>query len=171
MPQSLGNTIADSLKLSLGYSKNLLKDVTAEQFGRFAVADGKPIESNHGAFIYGHLSLYANKILEDLGQPTIPLPEGFEENFSKDCKCVDDAGGKLPAISTITDYYFEAFNRVMDVLRNTDDEVLQAVNPSEKMAERFPTLGSVINFYTGGHMMLHLGQMSAWRRMHGLGSA
>jgi hypothetical protein len=29
----------------------------------------------------------------------------------------------------------------------------------------------MINFYVGGHMMLHLGQLSAWRRMMGLGAA
>jgi hypothetical protein len=29
----------------------------------------------------------------------------------------------------------------------------------------------VQTFYCGGHMMMHLGQMSAWRRMEGLGSA
>jgi hypothetical protein len=39
------------------------------------------------------------------------------------------------------------------------------------MTERFPTLGSVHAFYCGGHIMMHLGQMSAWRRMMGLGSA
>jgi hypothetical protein len=39
------------------------------------------------------------------------------------------------------------------------------------MKQLFPTLGSVQTFYCGGHMMMHLGQMSAWRRMEGLGSA
>jgi hypothetical protein len=39
------------------------------------------------------------------------------------------------------------------------------------MRELFPTIGSVQAFYCGGHMMMHLGQMSAWRRMEGLGTA
>jgi hypothetical protein len=29
----------------------------------------------------------------------------------------------------------------------------------------------VQTFYCGGHMMMHLGQLSAWRRMLGLGAA
>jgi len=29
----------------------------------------------------------------------------------------------------------------------------------------------MLNFYLGGHVMLHIGQMSAWRRMMGLGPA
>ena len=34
--------------------------------------------------------------------------------------------------------------------------------------ELFPTLGSIHGFYAGGHMMMHLGQMSAWRRIEGM---
>ena len=45
-------------------------------------------------------------------------------------------------------------------------------NPSGgRMTELFPTLGSMHAFYTGGHIMMHLGQISAWRRMQGLGAA
>ena len=55
MSQSIGNKIADSLQVCLTYGEKLLTDVTPEMFGRFATADGKPIESNHPAFIYGHL--------------------------------------------------------------------------------------------------------------------
>jgi hypothetical protein len=40
-----------------------------------------------------------------------------------------------------------------------------------RMTELFPTLGSLYNFYVGGHMMMHLGQISTWRRMMGLGAA
>jgi hypothetical protein len=39
------------------------------------------------------------------------------------------------------------------------------------MTELFPTIGSMQAFYVGGHMTFHLGQVSAWRRMQGLGPA
>ena len=172
MSRSFGNTIADSLQTVIKYSEVLLKDVKPETFGRFATADGKPIESNHPAFVYGHLSLYANTIMKDLGKPVDDVPAGFQENFSKDCVCKDDADGSLPDMKTITEYYFKTWNEVMEALRETDDEVFQGPNPvGGGFAERFPTLGSVHNFYVGGHNMIHLGQMSAWRRMMGLGSA
>lgn len=171
MSQTIGNTIADSLQLCLKYGEVLLKDVTPEMFGRFAAADGKQIESNHPAFIYGHLSLYAHKIMQDLGKPMDDVPAGFEENFSKDSVCKDDPDNALPDMETVTGHFFSAWNTAMETLRETDDEVLQQPNPSESMASRFPTLGSVQNFYASGHNMMHLGQMSAWRRMIGLGSA
>ena len=172
MSRSFGNTIADSLRLTISYSEILLKDVAPESFGRFATADGKAIESNHPAFIYGHLSLYAHKMMTELGKPVDDLPAGFEENFAKGCVCKDDADGTLPDMETITKYYFKTWNEVLEALRETDDEVFQGPNPAGGgFAERFPTLGSVHGFYVGGHNMLHLGQMSAWRRMMGLGSA
>ena len=98
MSRSLGNVIADSLQLSLGYAERLLKNVPADRAGRFAVPGGVIVESNHPAFIYGHLSLYAPKILRLIGHPAPPIPDGFELVFSKDAKCVDDADGDLPAI-------------------------------------------------------------------------
>ena len=171
MSQSIGNTIADSLQVCLTYGETLLKGVTPEMFGRFATADGKPIESNHPAFIYGHLSLYAHKIMHDLGKPMDGPPAGFEENFSKDCVCKDDPEGKLPDMETVTGHFLSAWKEVVEVLRATEDEAFQKPNPAEAMVSRFPTLGSVQTFYASGHNMLHLGQMSAWRRMSGLGSA
>jgi hypothetical protein len=33
-----------------------------------------------------------------------------------------------------------------------------------------PTVGAAVNFMLGGHLQMHLGQVSAWRRAMGLGS-
>ena len=97
MSRSLGNVIADSLQLSLGYAERLLKNVPADRAGRFAAPGGVVVESNHPTFIYGHLSLYAPKILRLIGHPAPPIPDGFELVFSKDAKCVDDVDGVGPA--------------------------------------------------------------------------
>lgn len=173
MSRSMGNTIADSLQLSLGYGEKLLKDVTADQFGRFAAPGGQKVESNHGAFVYGHLSLYSPRILEALGQEAPAIPDGFESVFSKDATCVDDADGSVyPAMEQITAFFFTGYNAVSEAFKATDDSVFQQPNPGGgRMTELFPTVGSMHNFYVGGHMMIHMGQMSAWRRMLGLGSA
>lgn len=173
MSRSMGLTIADSLQLSLGYGERLLKDVTADQFGRFAAPGGQTVESNHGAFIYGHLSLYAPRIVEALGQSPVQIPEGFESVFSKDATCVDDADGTVyPAMEQVTAFFLEGYKAALEALKATDDSVFQQPNPAGgRMTDLFPTLGSMHNFYVGGHVMLHMGQMSAWRRMLGLGSA
>lgn len=173
MTRSLGNVIADSLQLSLGYAERLLKNVPAERAARFAAPGGVVVESNHPTFIYGHLSLYAPKILRLIGHPAPPVPDGFELVFSKDAKCVDDVDGDLyPALDQIVAFFLEGHRMTMGALRSTPDTKLEQPNPAEgRMKELFPTIGSAQAFYCGGHMMMHLGQMSAWRRMAGLGAA
>jgi len=173
MTRSLGNTIADSLQLGMDYADRLLKDVSADQFGRFAAPGGQPVESNHAAFVYGHLSLYPGRILEALGQTAPPLPDGFEACFSKDAKCVDDPASTVyPSMEKIVACFQEGYTAAAQALRSADDSIFQQPNPTGgRMTELFPTIGSMHNFYVGGHLMLHLGQVSAWRRMLGLGAA
>ena len=173
MSRSMGQTIADSLQLSLSYGERLLKDVSADRFARFAEPGGQPVESNHGAFVYGHLSLYAPRILNDLGQDAPKVPTDFEQSFSKDARCVDDADGTIyPAMDQITAFFFEGYRATLEALKATDDSVFQRPNLlGGRMTELFPTLGSMHNFYVGGHFMIHMGQVSAWRRMLGLGPA
>jgi len=173
MPRSIGNIIADSLQLSVGYAERLLQGVSAAEFARFARVGGVVVESNHPAFIYGHLSLYAPRVLWQIGHPAPAKPDLFDLAFSKDAKCVDDPDGcRYPPMGEILDFFHEGHRMLAGALRNTPDAVLDQPNPAEgRMAELFPTLGSVQAFYCGGHMMMHLGQMSAWRRMQGLSAA
>lgn len=173
MSRSLGNVVADSLQLSLGYAERLLAGIAATRFPRFAVVGGQVVESNHPAFVYGHLSLYAPRMLRQIAAPAPLLPDHFEVRFSKDAACVDDPDLDLyPPMDEIVTFFLEGHRMVTGALRSTSDEVFQRANPAEgRMKERFPTIGSVQAFYCGGHMMMHLGQVSAWRRMEGLGPA
>ncbi|MBM4023541.1 MAG: DinB family protein [Planctomycetes bacterium] len=173
MTRSLGNVIADSLTVSLGYAERLLKGVAADQFARFAAPGGIIVESNHPAFIYGHLSLYAPKVLQQIGHPSPVVPEHFGLVFSKDATCRDDPDGDLyPPMDEVLGFFREGYRMVTGGLRSCGDEMFAQPNPAEgRMREMFPTIGSVQAFYCGGHMMMHLGQMSGWRRMGGLGAA
>lgn len=173
MPRSLGNVIADSLALAVGYADRLLRGVPADRFPRFAAPGGVIVTSNHPAFIYGHLSLYAPKVLRQVGHPAPPVPEHFEERFSKDAACVDDPDLDLyPRLQEVVEFFTEGHRMVSTALRSTPDDVFQQPNPAAgRMRDLFPTIGSVQAFYCGGHMMMHLGQMSAWRRMEGMPAA
>lgn len=175
MSRSIGNSIADSLALCLGYAQRMLTDVTPEIFARYAAPGGQVIESNHAAFLYGHLSLYACRVVEQLGgdASTVTPSEDYVRLFSKDAKCVDDPDGSTyPPMDEITAAFFKNYEAALAALRAAPDEAFQAENPSGgRMTELFPTIGSMHGFYCGGHIMMHLGQISAWRRMHGLGPA
>ena len=150
MSHTVGNAIADSLEHSLRYVDRLLVGVTPAQFARLATPGGVTIQSNHAAFVLGHLSLYGPRIVEHLG-------------------------GDVAAV-TPSPKFVEAFNATyratLPVLRSADDVLMAQANPSGgRMAELFPTLGSMLTFYAGGHVSMHLGQVSAWRRMLGLPEA
>lgn len=172
MFRSLGNTIADSLGLTLGYAERLQSGLTPERFARFAAPGGQVVESNHPAFIFGHLSLYAPRIVEQLGGDAAAIkPAGkFIEVFSKDAKCTDDPDGTIyPAMQEVIEAFTTGYQQAVEALRAADDALLQQPNPlGGRMTELFPTLGSMHGFYVGGHAMMHLGQLSAWRRMEGL---
>lgn len=75
-------------------------------------------------------------------------------------------------MAAVTAAFFDGYKAALPVLRSLPDEAFQAVNPlGGRMTDLFPTLGSLQAFYCSGHMMMHLGQISAWRRMMGLGAA
>ena len=173
MSRTLGQIINDSLQLNLGYARRMLTDVGADRFARLSSPGGVTVQSNHPAFIYGHLSIYAPRIIEDLGGTAPAIPDGFVELFAKDSTCQDDPDGNIyPSQGAVTDFFFKGYEAASAALLSADDALFQSPNPlGGAMAEKFPSLGSLHNFYVGGHVMIHMGQMSAWRRMEGLGPA
>lgn len=173
MTRSLGNLIADSLTASLSYAERLLNGIPAERFARFATPGGVVVVSNHPAFIYGHLSLYAPRVLQHVDHPAPAVPDSFELAFSKNAVCRDDPDGDLyPPMDDVVAFFREGYRMAIGALRNAPDDVFDRPNPAEgPMRAAFPTIGSMHGFYCGGHMMMHLGQLSAWRRMEGLSAA
>ncbi len=174
MAQNIGNMIAASCSLGISYADRLLTDVQPEHFARFACPGGVMVTSNHPAFIFGHLSLYAPRIVEQLGGNVDAArpPKNFECLFSKDATCQDDPNGTIyPAKDIIVDTFYTGIRAALEILHSTDDELFRQENPTEgPLRDRFPTLGAMHAFYVSGHMMNHFGQMSAWRRMMGLGA-
>ncbi|NBP88908.1 MAG: DinB family protein [Planctomycetia bacterium] len=170
MSRTTGNNIADSLEASLGYAERLLRDIPGQEAARFARPGGQVVESNHPCFIVGHLCLYPAKVLEQLGHEPPTVPAGFEEAFSKTATCQDDPDGNLyPPFDAVMAFFLAGHQQLVAVLRQTPNEAFDRENPADgPLKKRFPTLSSMHAFYCGGHLMMHLGQLSAWRRMHGL---
>lgn len=170
----IGQMIAESLQISLRYAEMLATGIEAKDFGRLACVEGRPIDSNHPAWVYGHLCIYSPRVLDDLGvdSSAIQVPEKWQELFSPQGRCQDDPSGDLyPSKEVLVDQLLRGYRVVMETLAQTADEKFAEENRNERMRSRFSTVGAMHNFYTGGHFMIHMGQVSAWRRMMGLGSA
>ena len=170
----IGDMIADSLTLGIGYASKLIAGINPAEFSQFARARGQVIESNHPAWVYGHLSIYAPRILGELGADSgdLRFSEQWMELFSAKSQCQDDPEGKIyPPMDQIVAKLFDGYRAAEQALRGAPDETFASPNPNEAMRSRFATLGAMHGFYVGGHFMLHMGQVSAWRRTMGLGPA
>lgn len=142
----------------------LVTDIDATKF-----ADRCGTTINHPAFVLGHLSYYIGFCMQMLGGD-IELTEEEKALYEHGAECQDDASlypSKDEAIATFND----RVNTVADFIDSCDDSVLSASAKDTFFADKFPTLGGVAAFMLIGHPTFHLGQISAWRRVAGMGAA
>jgi hypothetical protein len=166
-------------KFSITLAETMLKDIKPAHFARkpsFDCTGGpKVIDTNHPAFVYGHLSIYPARLLQILGADSASLqnPPGYEDLFSAGKECRDDPDGTIyPSMESITGHFFTGHRAALAAIEGVGDDRFAAPNPREgRIREMFPTVGGMANFMLATHVMMHLGQISAWRRCMGLGSA
>lgn len=178
----IGKTLELMGARGLGLGEALLKGVQAGDFARQPVAasgtvgsDGSGlVRTNHPAFVYGHLSIYPARMMEFMGLDGSKIDAGqkYQDLFSHGKECLHDPDGKVyPAMDEIVSMYRRSHETVLGAIAGVDDAVFARETPHEGMRARFPTVGSAVGFLLCSHTMMHLGQMSAWRRCMGLGSA
>lgn len=172
---TIGPMLAASGQLGLMYADRLLAGVTPDMFARFARPGGQVLQSNHPAFIFGHLCMYPARAMQLVKVPPAEhaAPATYEPLFKAGAECKDDPDGTIyPPMEELTQRFRASYAAAIAAVREADDALLAAENPGEgRMKELFATVGSAIGFYLGGHVQNHLGQMSAWRRAMGLGAA
>ncbi len=169
--------IVSSGLMSVGLAERMIKDIPANLFARkpsFDLRSGpKVIDTNHPAFVYGHLSTYPVRLLQVLGVDTkrADNPPGFEDLFSAGKECRDDPAGAIyPSMEKITSHFFASHRALLSALERVADAQFASPNPREgRSRELFPTIGAVAIFYVSGHIMNHLGQVSTWRRCMDIG--
>jgi len=171
MPPSTADLVNPLSKFSFGLAESLLRDIPANKFARLATPGGVKIESNHPAFCYGHLAIYPARIAEAMGisVPAAAAPAGFTDLFAAGKACVDDPEGTIyPAMGVITAAFFDGYRGVLAAITSADPAIMDKAHPNEKMRERFPSVGALAVFLFTSHIMMHMGQVSAWRRMMGM---
>jgi len=164
---TLIQTIVPSAELVLRYADQLVQSVPAESFAKMPMKD-----LNSAAFNIGHLSIYGDRICGLLGRNDLVQPMPYSADlFKAGAPCLDQPG-LYPSKETLVATFFERQRRAIDAFRSTTEATLLAENPAEgRFKEMFPTVGSAAAFLLTGHVAMHLGQISAWRRVMGLGSA
>lgn len=172
---SIAEMIVSHAKISRNYAEVLAKDIPASRFARRPVGrNGEAVVTNTPAFVFGHLALYPSRCLQVASRPAdeLAVPAAWEALFAPSAVCQDDPSGTIyPGKDELVTALLDRHTRLMAMLPSIPDGVMLSGNPIERYRERFPLVGGAIGFLMSGHMMLHLGQVSAWRRFEGMPSA
>lgn len=164
--------IRPAADLALVYADSLLTSIPAELFAHMPSKEpGRLV--NSPAFNIGHLAIYPDlRMFQIIGREDLARPLPFSADlFKAGAACVDTPGA-YPTKDVLVETFRARHRAIIDALASVPEETFARANPGEgRMREMFPTIGSLVNFLLVGHTQSHLGQISVWRRIMGLGSA
>lgn len=148
--------------LNLGYAKRLVADIPDDQMAAQPAAG-----MNHAAWVLGHLACTADMLLAMIGEMTVCPPEWvalFDWN-STPTSDPDAYPAKAVLLSTLE----AAHAGIEAALPGVPASRWTEPTPTEEIRKFLPTLGDCFVFVMAAHENMHLGQLSAWRRVQGMG--
>ncbi len=158
---AIDSTVMHNYTFGLGFLKSLLEGIDDGKM----TAQPKP-GMNHPVWIVGHL-IDTMGFTAKLAGATYKSPEGWDELFGFKSNPVDDAG-KYPSMAALVAELDKAVEAVGPSLEMIDSAALAAEMPDEGFRKMMPTVGDGLAFLLNGHITMHLGQLSAWRRAQGM---
>ena len=156
--------LAGPIQFMVGYTDMFMKDIDEAKF-----ADRLGTTINHPAFVLGHCAYYAGVCMQMLGGE-IEFGEHEAALYEMGVECSDDASlypNKADAIAGFN----ERITMVLEFLKTCDEDIFAKSSEGEWFENYFPTYGGAATFMLVGHICFHLGQISSWRRMAGMGHA
>ncbi|MEM6392016.1 MAG: DinB family protein [Planctomycetota bacterium] len=147
------------LRFMQGYSDDLVKDIATADFCKQPVAG-----MNHPAWIIGHLAYASDGHSAYVGGT--PELSHFAEHYGFGSEVSGNAT-LYPAKDELMAVWHAANERYIAAVESATPE--QLGKPTRgPLGEAFPTVGEFLAFSLTGHVSLHLGQLSAWRRAMGM---
>jgi hypothetical protein len=143
------------------YCRTLVGDIADERMTEQPLAG-----VNHPAWILGHLALTAAGTLEKLGVPKT-LPAEWAALFGAGSK-PSAARGVYPSKDELLRAVEQSYQQLRQQAATASPEQLSRPTTNSRVKEALPTFKEVVAFLLSGHMGVHLGQLSSWRRMIGL---
>ena len=156
------SSILIAFKFNLDYAQRLVADVDDDKF-----ADQPAPGMNHPAWILGHLATTNDFVVNMLGGDATVCPEAWSPLFTQGTTPEPDRS-KYPSKNELLAALDQGHTNLAATLQAADDDTLAKENPVEGMRPLAPTIGDLATFICTIHEMLHLGQLSAWRRASGL---
>ena len=171
----LAKTITLATQRVQGLGTALLKDVDPLKAAHFPAPGGNPIDCNHPVFVYGHLSIYPQRLIGLLGgdPSSVAVPESYATLFAAGVECQNDPKNSIyPPLDEVLKNYTRAYQGAIEFVKGLSDEKLaQDIEAEGGFKDAFTTNAVMAMFLIHDHQMFHFGQVSTWRRAMGLGSA
>ena len=145
----------------LSYVEGLVADIPDER-----MAEQPAPGMNSPAWILGHLTWAAESIPALLGLAPAP-DERWVELYGKSSKPVADRslyGSKADLLSALRN----AHHRAAEAVPQATPEQMAAEMPVPDLRWFLPTIGDALVQILTSHEAMHIGQLSAWRRVVGL---
>jgi hypothetical protein len=143
------------------YCRMLVGDIADERMAE------QPLPGvNHPAWVLGHLAFSADRARWLLGAEK-EFPAAWVALFGPGSK-PNASRGDYPPREELLRAVEEGFERARQMAAAVPPERLAQPNPNPYTKEGLPTLRDAVAFLLTGHLGVHLGQLSMWRRMLGL---
>jgi len=148
--------------LNLGYAKRLVAEIPDDQMAFQPAA-----HMNHPAWVLGHLACTADMLGAMIGvKPVCPPP--WIGLFDWNSEPFSDAS-RYPSKAVLLKALEDAHAAVAAALPSVPETRWIEHTPIEEVRGFLPTLGDCFVFVMAAHENMHLGQLSAWRRVQGMG--
>lgn len=160
------STVVPLAQTSMGLAQKMVADIPDAQFG--CMPNG--VNANSPAWVMGHLALYPGWVVSMLTGAAAPDDPQAKQLFGHGSVCQNDPACTIyPSKTALLKKFNDGMQQVIDALPKATEAALNAPNPNEQMRDRFPTVAALAAFMVSSHNMMHLGQISTWRRCMGLG--
>ena len=155
-------------RFNLDRGQTLVQDLSAEQMVRQPHG-----VVNHPAWTLGHLAQASNQLAVALGLEST-FPAAWKDALRTGGIPSGDVAAFPPKDALVAELAAQ-HERVAHVIEAAEPATLNATlareHPNERTRQRFPTVGDYAVYLLTSHEGGHLGQIAAWRRAMGLGSA
>jgi hypothetical protein len=161
---SVASTIAGTAMLTEKLMHMVCDDIDE---AKFATRFGTTI--NHPAFVLGHVAYYFGVCIEILGGE-VTFGENESAVYIDGIDCIDDAAIYQNKEDSIA-HYKARLQEALDYVASCDEKILSRSADGTPFNGRLETFGQIASFMLTVHPAFHIGQLSAWRRVAGMGSA
>lgn len=156
--------IASPARFISNFMHMLCDDIPPSKF-----ADRCGTTINHPAFVLGHCAYYAGVCIEMLGG-NVDFQEGEATLYEHGAECQDDASC-YPDKDACMAHFEARCELAATFIESCEESVLSRSSDGTPFEGRLASLGAIAAFMLNGHPCFHLGQVSSWRRVAGMGSA